>query len=92
MFWKVAIRCTDQLLPAHRDTLRVGRFAKIQRAEALGNSKSREHTAKGLMTIHTHRDGGQATLWMLPARMAGPSGTGSLKIALDAVAKETNPP
>lgn len=89
MFWKTAIRCTDQLLPAHRDTLRV---AKIQRAAALGSSKSREHTARGLMTIHTYRDGGQATLWMLPARMVGPSGTGSLRIALDAVAKETNSP
>lgn len=92
MFWKTASKCTDHLLPAHRDTLWVSHFAKIQRAVALGSSKSREHTAKGLMKIHTHRDGGQATLWMLRARMAGPSGTESLRIALDAVAKETNPP
>lgn len=88
MFWKTASKRTDQLLPAHR----VGHFAKIQRAVALGSCKSREHTAKELMKIHTYRDGGQATLWMFRARMAGPSGTESLRIALDAVAKETNPP
>ena len=88
MFWKTTSKCTAQRLPAHR----VGHFAKIQRAVAFGSSKSREHTAKGLMKIHIHRDGGQATLWMFRARMAGPSGTESLGIALDAVAKETNPP
>lgn len=59
-------------LNAHRDNPYVGHFAKTQGAVALVSSKGREHTAKGLMMVHsdTQREtDAKQHLRMLPTRM-----------------------
>lgn len=51
--WQHSLVAPAVWLNAHRDNPYVGHFAKTQGAVALGSSKGREHTAKGLMMIHS---------------------------------------